>query len=389
MKKNLFLLFCLMALFSCGDQNDEEIIIRKEGNKVSEKPYLTINNTEIDVKGEGGYRSLKISSNVDWGISDIPDWCKLYTLNRSSDGDSLLPISIGSADSTIVIKIKENNTLEKRMENLKIAGEGIELKLPIIQEGRLSGETLIDPMEKYMIYPGLHFDGDFYLNEGAVFKPLYVQGYSESITISSNPVIAEPLKGDIWSSSIIDYINYIDRDKINKIQAKTIISVSELRAADDFLSEKNMILKYPYLYQNAYARIIIDFKKPLFNLEMSPKVVVDERIKQDMLSKSNTPLCVSSALYGYRKSFVFGVDVDMVETVVQKINDYIEKGDYAMVVSYIYSLSKSYLAISGMSIPISLEDLMKSAQTESLFNSDSQIFPISYQVKKAISNTPL
>lgn len=389
MKKNFFFfLLCVVTLFiSCDDCNKEDIIPRKE-SVVPEKAYLALSRTEVNAKGEGGYYSLKITSNVDWVISDIPDWCKTYTLNRSSDGDYITPILSGSADSTVVVIIKENNTVEKRMANLKIVGEGIELRLPIIQEGRLIGGVLDAPRHAFDIYPGLHFDGDFYLNEGAVLNPLIIQGYNEKIRVDTKPTTIDPFKGSPSLADILDYINNMDKSKTSKIQAKTLISVSELRTGDDFLREKNMMLNNPYSIREPYARVVINIKKTLFTLDVKPIIVEDEDVKIKLLNESKNSLYISSVTYGYRKSFVFGVDVDKVETVVRKINDCIENGNYAMVESYVTSLSSSYFAVYGISIPFSLEELITSAKSENLFNSDSRIVPISWRVKRAISNEP-
>lgn len=379
MKKVLFLIFCV-SIFSCSDDKKEDIF---------EEKILTLDKTEINIKGEGGHRLLKITSNIDWTISGVPDWCEVYTLYKNSEGKDLVPTLRGSADADIVIKIRENASFENKQAILKLSGDtNIDCILQINQEGRFSNDILTDPMKNYEVYPGLHFDADFYLNENAGFKPLYIGGYSELISISADPAIIEPLKGDPWVGSISDYVNSIDRDKINNIPAKTIITVSELRASEDFMEKGMTIGGKRYIVPNTYARVVIDFKKPLLNLEMSPIVVDDENIKQEILSKSKTPLYISSVMYGYRKSFVFGVDVDQVETVVRQINDYIENGDYAMVESYVISLSSSYFGTSGISIPFSLKELIKSAQSESLFEANSQIVSISWRAKRAISNEP-
>lgn len=385
MKKKLLLLFCLVSLFSCDDCNKEEIIPRK-GNVVPEEAYLTISNTEIDAKGDGGYHSLKISSNVDWTISDVPEWCETYTSYYSSDGNILIPTLSGSADSTVVLRIKENNTFKKRIANLKIAGNGIVLKLPIIQERRLFGELLDDPRQDFKIYPGLHFDGDFYLNKGTGVKPLIIQGYNEKIRVITEPATITPFKGSPSLVDVSSYINNTDRSKISKIQAKTLISVSELRTGDDFLREENMMLNNPYYLKNAYARVIIDFKKPLVTLDVKPVIVEDEEVKIKLLKECKNPLYVSSVTYGYRMSYIFGVNVDDVDTVVRELNDYIQKGDAAMVDSYVNSLSRSYLALIGTGSPFSLESAVKSAQSESLFDSNCFMKPISWRVKRAISN---
>lgn len=122
MKKNLFLLLCVVTLSCCHDKKED----------IPKNDILTVIETEIQADSKHNVSLIHILSKIDWTISDIPDWCRIDEVE-------------GSLDKKIYIVIERNSTLETRTATLKISGKNIEVKLPIIQEGLKSGDSFCFP----------------------------------------------------------------------------------------------------------------------------------------------------------------------------------------------------------------------------------------------------
>ena len=88
------------------------------------KPTLDVDVKELKFSVEGESRSLRITSNTSWQISDIPGW---LTVSPASESNS----------KVVVVQAHTNNEINKRNATLKISTEngGIQKTIFVEQEG--------------------------------------------------------------------------------------------------------------------------------------------------------------------------------------------------------------------------------------------------------------
>lgn len=108
MKKLFSLLLLSICIYACSSDNEERETI------------LEISVTELLLSAEEASKTITITSNSTWEISNIPDW---LTLDKNS----------GENDATITLRVKENTKEEERSFSLKVTAKEKEKTIIIKQ----------------------------------------------------------------------------------------------------------------------------------------------------------------------------------------------------------------------------------------------------------------
>lgn len=120
----------LMTLFSCSD--DDEAV----------EPELILSKSELSFPQQGGEKVFYIKSNVDWKLSQTPDWCTVSPLageaghttkltvtvleNRTEDARTVALTAEGGGQSgTLTVKQELNMLLQQTSYSVKAEGENI------------------------------------------------------------------------------------------------------------------------------------------------------------------------------------------------------------------------------------------------------------------------
>lgn len=102
----LFLIYLSFALISC-DKDD--------------KPELTLSESELQFDGSGGQATVNLSSNVNWHISGIPEWCTISPAE-------------GTGNARLEITIAANEDTKARESTLSVTAENVAKQLLIRQQ---------------------------------------------------------------------------------------------------------------------------------------------------------------------------------------------------------------------------------------------------------------
>ena len=100
-----------------GNSVSQKLIIRQSAHN----PQLTVSHDKLTFGAEGGTKSIRITSDVDWTISTSADWCSVTHPK-------------GSGNSDVEVVVQPNNLFEQRLATVTISGDGVEHVINIIQD---------------------------------------------------------------------------------------------------------------------------------------------------------------------------------------------------------------------------------------------------------------
>lgn len=111
MKKCIYVIICLLGLYSCEEYGSiSDVIVTEEPISGPVKKTLSTDLTTLSFEAEGGTSSFAITSNTSWSITK-PEWC---SLSESS----------GTGNATISVTANENPNTEQRSGQIVISGDG-------------------------------------------------------------------------------------------------------------------------------------------------------------------------------------------------------------------------------------------------------------------------
>lgn len=89
------------------------MVTQLAGTVVPEVKTLSVDVSSLAFEAKGETKTIKITSNTTWSISDKPDWC-------------MLSESSGSGNKSIAVTADENPSTQDRSGKFTIRGEGVE-----------------------------------------------------------------------------------------------------------------------------------------------------------------------------------------------------------------------------------------------------------------------
>ena len=134
MKKELVLIGCIFALFSCTDYHDDDVPDR-----------LSVDANEVAFSANAGNCSIKVRSGERWDVSNIPDWISVQSISQMSspfEWDVFFSAATNNdynREGTITLKTK-SETLD-----IKASQEGKKGKYVSVESISLSREELSLP----------------------------------------------------------------------------------------------------------------------------------------------------------------------------------------------------------------------------------------------------
>ncbi len=227
---NKLLCFIILLLFgSCAKENTEE-------------PYIILSEYEVRTSADGVEVKIQISSNCQWYISNVPQWC-------------VVNINSGEFNTALQLKIASNNTNSKRESFIKIASNEVTKYLLIEQDRLFQNENL-----KWFTFSVNTFTAVNYIIVDDEAKRIYtIKGTKNFIASSAKSKI---YLGNIINKisenllSFIDYPEYtynpvtigsfVDGKAYIKTVNKPSLSELDILANEIIQNKQNQILNFNF-----------------------------------------------------------------------------------------------------------------------------------------------
>jgi len=278
-------------------------------NDPIESAYINLDKTESTVEPEGSKIELKVSSNIEWSISDVPDWA---SVDKTSGR---------GGDIIVSVTIKENETYQERKATIKVFNDGLIKYLSITQKGMakedfpewtafpVNGFTSVEPVSEGDKKTYSFKANELFINKGIgdkIYLGNLINSKLSSITeltdfrnFNYNPITVSSLvNGELYIETFVP-----EKDKLDELSRRIIDAQPEQN--NSFVTGSPIVFdSYKQLFLLGNGNLGEDF----------PKLISGSSYTQKEMGKK------IGLIYTYSQN-VFSITMDLPDQLITETPD--------------------------------------------------------------------